>query len=44
MLPLDQGGVVDSNLKVYGTDNVFAGDASIIPLVCHSQNSNGRIE
>ena len=32
MLPRDQGGVVDSFLKVYGTSNVRVVDASIIPL------------
>lgn len=32
MLPRDQGGVVDSTLKVYGTSNVRVVDASIIPL------------
>ncbi|KIV86322.1 hypothetical protein PV11_01939 [Exophiala sideris] len=32
MLPRDSGGVVDSNLKVYGTTNVRVVDASIFPL------------
>ncbi|KAI0033253.1 alcohol oxidase [Vararia minispora EC-137] len=32
MLPLDDGGVVDTKLKVYGTKNVRVVDASIIPL------------
>ncbi|EIW79983.1 hypothetical protein CONPUDRAFT_155367 [Coniophora puteana RWD-64-598 SS2] len=32
MLPNDKGGVVDPNLKVYGTTNVRVADLSIIPL------------
>jgi choline dehydrogenase-like flavoprotein len=32
MLPQNQGGVVDTSLKVYGTLNVRVVDASIIPL------------
>ncbi|KAJ1023366.1 hypothetical protein NDA18_004890 [Ustilago nuda] len=32
MLPRDQGGVVDSNLRVYGTRNVRVIDASVPPL------------
>jgi choline dehydrogenase len=31
MLPRDQGGVVDANLKVYGTSNVRVVDSSIFP-------------
>lgn len=39
MLPRDQGGVVDSSLKVYGTANVRVVDASIMPLhiAAHTQ-------
>jgi len=32
MLPLELGGVVDPNLKVYGTANVRVVDASIFPI------------
>lgn len=32
MLPLSQGGVVDANLKVYGTANLRVVDASIYPM------------
>ena len=32
MLPRDSGGVVDTNLVVYGTKNVRVVDASIMPL------------
>ncbi|KAI9725227.1 MAG: hypothetical protein M1828_003408 [Chrysothrix sp. TS-e1954] len=33
MLPLDMGGVVDSNLLVYGTQNLRIVDASIYPII-----------
>lgn len=33
MLPLDLGGVVDSNLLVYGTQNLRIVDASIMPMI-----------
>ena len=32
MLPKDKGGVVDSNLKVYGTTNLRVADLSVVPL------------
>ncbi|CAL1709878.1 unnamed protein product [Somion occarium] len=32
MMPRDEGGIVDSNLKVYGTSNIHVADPSIIPL------------
>ncbi|KAF8965919.1 alcohol oxidase [Flammula alnicola] len=40
MLPRDDGGVVDSELKVYGTTNLRVVDASILPmeLSCHIQS------
>lgn len=33
MAPLDRGGVVDGNLRVYGTKNVFVADNSICPVI-----------
>ena len=33
MLPLNQGGVVDANLRVYGLSNVRVADASVPPIV-----------
>ncbi|GAA5910301.1 hypothetical protein JCM6882_003244 [Rhodosporidiobolus microsporus] len=32
MLPLEDGGVVDPSLKVYGTSNVRVADLSVVPL------------
>jgi len=33
MAPMDQGGVVDSELKVYGVDGLRVCDASIFPSI-----------
>lgn len=33
MLPLDLGGVVDSHLRVYGTQNLRVVDSSILPMI-----------
>jgi len=32
MLPKEQGGVVDANLKIYGLDNVRVVDSSVFPI------------
>lgn len=41
MLPLADGGVVDTNCKVYGTKNLRVVDASIMPIepAAHIQNT-----
>ena len=36
MLPKDKGGVVDKNLRVYGTSNLRVIDASVVPFVVSS--------
>jgi choline dehydrogenase-like flavoprotein len=33
MAPLNAGGVVDGNLRVYGTKNVYVADDSICPVI-----------
>jgi choline dehydrogenase len=47
MLPLELGGVVDANLKVYGLANVRVADASVPPVAfsCHLMGSTyGLVE
>ncbi|GAM40240.1 hypothetical protein TCE0_038f12428 [Talaromyces pinophilus] len=36
MLPRNQGGVVDANLRVYGLSNVRVADASVVPIALSS--------
>lgn len=36
MLPRENGGVVDQDLKVYGSDNLRIVDASVFPLIPHA--------
>ena len=41
MLPKDNGGVVDSNLLVYGTQNLRVVDASVIPILLSAHPQTG---
>jgi choline dehydrogenase-like flavoprotein len=36
MLPRELGGIVDQELKVYGTENLRVVDASVFPLITHA--------
>ena len=40
MLPREKNGVVDANLRVYGTKNIRVADLSIVPLhfASHTQS------
>ncbi|KAJ8508037.1 hypothetical protein ONZ45_g9653 [Pleurotus djamor] len=40
MMPRELGGVVDTKLKIYGTDNVRVADASIIPIPVSAHTSS----
>ena len=41
MLPQDKGGVVDHNLKVYGTNNLRVVDLSVVPLHFDAHTQGG---
>lgn len=41
MLPLQDGGIVDSLLIVYGTNNVRVVDASVIPVLVPAHPQTG---
>lgn len=41
MLPREKGGVVDPQLRVYGTKNVRVVDLSIVPLHFASHSQGG---
>ena len=45
MLPLNLGGVVDPNLKVYGTSNVRVADSSVYPIefAAHVRSGEGAL-
>ena len=45
MLPKEKGGVVDPELRVYGTKNIRVADLSIVPLhvAAHTQGKRARL-
>ena len=43
MMPLDKNGVVDPNLKVYGTSNLRVVDLSVLPLNVGTHTQGTRL-